>query len=585
MHRLRGLSAFVVAMFTSAAFAAPLHLRCEYLENPLGIDKASPHLSWQSDNTERDWRQSAYEILVASSTELLRAGKADIWDSGETTSAESVGIVYRGPALESRQRYYWKVRVWDAAGQASESVEPAWWEMGLLHATDWKAKWISLKGSDDEERHSIRWIWLAGQDARTVPSETTATFRVTVNLSERPRDAFLVLSARGNLVATVNGHEVDAKNEWTAFDRRDISEQLIVGMNSIEVRVVSPQTPRFGPNAGAKTSAAGLAALVVIHRRDGTTMRFPTGEQWEASADGTSNWRPAQVVADLADQRLGDPGPLPQPAAYLRRAVAISRKVQKARLYATALGSYRVFLNGRRVGVDVLTPDFTDYRKRVEYQSYDVTSLLVNGKNVIGALLGDGWYGSPLTWAGMHFFPPPNRFLAQLDLTYSDGTHETIITDDSWKGAASPILKSSIYGGEVYDARLEQVGWEAPGFDDSKWKSATVSDPPSIAVSSQLTTPARVIATLDAKNVTPMANGTYIFDMGQNMVGWTTLKVKGSSGTRVQLRFAEILNPDGTIYTANLRNADATDVYILRGSDEERFSPHFTFHGFRYVEV
>ena len=228
MQRLRVSSAFIVAMLTSAmlspaAFAAPLHLRCEYLENPLGIDQASPHLSWQSDNTERDWKQSAYEILVASSAELLPAGKADIWDSGKTTSAESVGIVYHGAALESRERYYWKVRVWDAGGQESESVEAAWWEMGLLHTTDWKAKWITLKGSDDEERHSIRWIWLAGQDALVVPSETAATFRITVNLSEQPQDAFLVLSARGNLIATVNGHEVDAKNEWAAFDRRDIS--------------------------------------------------------------------------------------------------------------------------------------------------------------------------------------------------------------------------------------------------------------------------------------------------------------------------------------------------------------------------
>jgi alpha-L-rhamnosidase len=185
----------------------------------------------------------------------------------------------------------------------------------------------------------------------------------------------------------------------------------------------------------------------------------------------------------------------------------------------------------------------------------------------------------------MHFFPPPDRLLAQLELTYSDGTQETIMTDDSWKGAASPIVESSIYGGEVYDARLEQAGWEYPGFDDSKWKSAVLSDPPSIAVSSQITTPARVIATLEARTVAPSTHGTYIFDMGQNMVGWTTLKVKGAAGTKVQLRFAEILNPDGTIYTANLRNADATDTYILRGDGEETFSPHFTFHGFRYVEV
>ena len=258
--------------------------------------------------------------------------------------------------------------------------------------------------------------------------------------------------------------------------------------------------------------------------------------------------------------------------------------MQSARLYVTALGSYRVFLNGSRVGEDVLTPDFTDYRKRLLYQAYDVTSLLVNGNNVISALLGDGWYGSGLTWVGMHFFPPPDRFVAQLELDYADGTHDTVVTDQSWKASASAILRSDIYGGEFYDARLEQSGWGKPGFDDSKWKPAVIADAPAIAVSSQITAPARVIATLESKSVTPITNGAYVFDMGQNMVGWVTLKVKGEPGTKVRLRFAEILNPDGTIYTANLRNADATDVYILKGGEEETFAPHFTFHGFRYVE-
>ena len=291
------------------------------------------------------------------------------------------------------------------------------------------------------------------------------------------------------------------------------------------------------------------------------------------------------MVAELTDKRVGDPGELPQPAAYLRRNFALSKNLQSARLYVTALGSYRVFLNGKRVGKDVLTPDFTDYRKRVLYQVYDVTKLLVSGSNVIGALLGDGWYGSGLTWVGMHFFSPPDRFVAQLELNYADGSHDTVVTDQSWKTAPSPILRSDIYGGESYDARLEQTGLEHADFDDSKWTSALVGDPPAIAVSSQITAPAGVVATVTPKSVTPVANGAYIFDMGQNMVGWATLKAKGVAGTKIRLRFAEILNPDGTIYTANLRNADATDVYILRGGDEETFSPHFTFHGFRYVEV
>jgi alpha-L-rhamnosidase len=574
-----------VTILASVAAAVPVHLRCEYLENPLGIDTPSPHLSWQSDSTERNWKQAAYQILVASDDESLRAGRAEIWDSGKIDSSESVGVAYRGPALESRKRYYWKVRVWDSAGQVSESAAGAWWEMGLLHPPDWKAKWIRWENPEnDVDRKGIRWIWVKGQDALAVAPKTAATFRVTFNLSEKPKDAALLLATRGDVVAKVNGHEVDAKSRWTTFDRRDISDQLVIGKNAIEVTVTAPESPEYGPSAGAKTATAALAALVKITRPNGATMRFPTNAHWKASV-AASHWEKARVVAELTDKRLGDPGELPQPAAYLRKTLTISKDLRSARFYVTALGSYRVFLNGSRIGPDVMTPDFTDYRKRVLYQAYDVSRLLVNGDNVIGALLGDGWYGSGLTWVGMHFFPPPDRFLAQLELDYADGSHDTIVTDDAWKTASSAIVRSDIYGGEVYDARLEQPGWEKPGFDDSKWKPAVVTDAPAVTVSSQITAPARVIATLDPKRVTPAINGAYIFDMGQNMVGWVTLKVKGPAGTRVRLRFAEILNTDGTIYTANLRNADATDIYTLRGGDEETFAPHFTFHGFRYVEM
>ncbi|HET6177525.1 MAG TPA: family 78 glycoside hydrolase catalytic domain [Candidatus Sulfotelmatobacter sp.] len=555
--------------------------------NPLGVDQPRPRLSWQSDNSERNWKQASYQILVASSPQLLSAGSADAWDSGRKDSSDSVDIAYAGPELTSRRRYYWKVRVWDASGQVSESSESAWWEMGILHPSDWKAKWIAWKNPEDQaDRQGIRWIWVKGQDALAAVPKTSAIFRVTVPVAQKPRDAALLLAVRGDYSAKVNGHEVGSKSRWGSFDRRDIADQLVGGGNLIEIRLSAPDVPEFGPGAGGKTSAAALAALVKITLSDGSVMRTPTGAGWEGSLENTNHWEPVAVVADLADQRLGDPGPLPQPAAYLRRSLELSKSVQSARLYVTALGSYRVYLNGNSMGTDVLTPDFTDYRKRVLYQAYDVTHLLTSGKNVISALLGDGWYGSGLTWVGMHFFAPPDRFMAQLELDYSDGTHETVVSDESWKAAASPIVRSDIYAGEIYDARLEKSGWEKVGFDDSKWSSAVVAEPPpSIAISSQITAPAKVIETLDPKKVTPLANGTYIFDMGQNMVGWVTMKVKGQAGTKVRLRFAEILNPDGTIYTANLRNADATDIYILRGGEEETFAPHFTFHGFRYVEV
>ena len=578
--------AIVWAALTAVATAAPVRLRCEYLVNPLGIDQTAPHLSWQSDSAERNWKQAAYQILVAGTPEQLTADNGDVWDSGRITSDEAVDIAYAGPALESRRRYYWKVRIWDSAGQMTESTEAAWWEMGLLHPTDWSAKWIRWNNPEDQaDRRGIHWIWIRGQDAVAVVPKTSATFRVEVRLAEKPSDAALFVTARGTFAATVNGHDVGSKREWNAFDRRDITDQLVVGKNLLEVKVTAPDAPQWGPNKDEKTVKAALAALVKITLPSGSVMRIPTDEHWQVNPENTNRWARVVVVGDLKDARLGDPGPLPQPAAYLRRSLALTKSVQSARLYVTALGSYRVVLNGNGVGDGVLTPEFTDYRKRVVYQTYDVTKLLVNGNNVIAALLGDGWYGSPLTWDGTHFFAPPLRFQAQLELDYSDGTHQTVVSDESWKAAKSPIVRSEIYAGELYDARLKQAGWDTASFDASRWTAAVVADAPSITVSSQIAAPVHTIATLNPKQVTQPATGTYIFDMGQNMVGWVSLRVKGAAGTRVRLRFAEILNPDGTIYTANLRNADATDVYILRGGDEETFTPHFTFHGFRYVEV
>jgi alpha-L-rhamnosidase len=573
--------------FASFAHAAPVHLRCEYLENPLGIGTATPQLSWQSDSTQRNWRQTAYEILVASSVERLRDGDADVWDSGRRNSAESVGILYAGPKLKSGERYYWSVRVWDASGQVSELAQPAWWEMGLLENADWQAKWITWTNPEEEaDRASLRWVWVAGQDASSTIPKTVAVFRLNVKLSQKPRNAALFIIARGDFRATVNGQEVTSKSRWSAFDRKEVGDRLVVGKNSIEVTVTVPEHPQFEPDPGDKTMKSAMAALLKITREDGTVRRWGTVKAWKARLEDHSKWLRASVVAGLDDAQLGaDSGLLPQPAALLRRSFAVSKQVQAARLYATALGSYRMFINGNRVGQDVLTPGFTDYRKRVLYQVYDVTSALKSGQNTIGAVLGDGWFGSSLTWTGAHFFRPPKRLLARLKIDYADGTHESILTDESWKAAQSPILHSEIYAGEVYDARLQQPDWNKPGFDDTRWAPAIASETPAIVVSSEKDLPTQVVETVQPKSVTSGANGSYVFDMGQNMVGWVTLKVSGAPGTVVRLRFAEILRPDGNIYRENLRNADATDTYILRGSEEETFAPYFTFHGFRYVEV
>ena len=572
---------------TILAQAAPVKLRCDYRENPLGIDDTVPHFSWQSDNTERNWRQSAYQILVASSAENLQGGNADVWDSGKQSSDESVSIAYGGPALQSRKRYYWTVRVWDAIGQQSQTSENAWWEMGLLQKSDWSAQWITRTDPQAAaDRTGIGWIWASGQDALQAVPKSVFLFRATVKLKEKPKDAEMFVIARGDFKAHINGVQVGAKHNWHEFDREDATDFLKPGKNTIDIEVTVAEPNQFGPDAGAKTVKAALAALLKITRPDGEIVRTFTDSKWKVRAQNESKWKKSSVVAELGDAKLDPVPPLPSSAALLRRGFEVTKSVQSARLYVTALGSYRMFLNGQRIGEDLLTPGFTDYSKRVQYQTYDVTKQIASGKNVLGAILGEGWFASGMTWSGLAYFfqPPPVRLLAQLEIQYSDGAHDNIVSDGSWKTAASPILHSEIYSGETYDARDEIANWNQPSFDDATWESATPAPESSAPVVAQLDTPVRIVQTIAPVSVT-LVKGAYVFDMGQNMVGWARLKVSGPAGTRVRMRFAERLNPDGSIYTENLRNADANDTYVLSGSSDESFAPSFTFHGFRYVEV
>ncbi|HZU27826.1 MAG TPA: family 78 glycoside hydrolase catalytic domain [Bryobacteraceae bacterium] len=556
----------VMLLAVAAASGKPVHLRCNYRENPLGIDDPTPRFSWQSNNTERNWRQAAYQITVTDSS------SAPVWDSGRRESPESVGIVYGGPKPQPGHRYYWTVRVWDSAGAEAASEEKAWWEAGLLERSGWTAKWIAWKNPEEAaDEAGIRWISADGGGA-------AAHFRLTAEIGERPRSAQLYIAAKDDFRAEVNGREVDSKHDWNEFDRVEIADLLTPGRtNTIDVTV----------NAKAPHTAT-MAALLKITRADGTVDRFASDSRWQARLGTDQMWKPAEVAGQLGDPKMGrDPRPLPQPASLMRREFTLAKPVRSARLYATALGSYRIFINGRQAGHDVLTPDYTDYRKRVLYQTYDVTRLLAEGRNAVGAELGDGWFGSAVAWGGVHFFylPPPARLIAQLEVEFADGTHQTIGTDDSWRTAASPIRRSEIYAGETYDARLEQRGWDRAGFNDRNWTPAVIADGPPSAVTSQSDAPVQVVDEVRPIGITQPSPGAWVFDMGQNMVGWTRLRVKGRAGQTVRLRFAEILKPDGNIYTQNLRNADATDTYILHGGAVETYEPHFTFHGFRYVEV
>ena len=302
---------------------------------------------------------------------------------------------------------------------------------------------------------------------------------------------------------------------------------------------------------------------------------------WETGltqpGDWTARWvGPAATPADS----------LPAPSPLLRHAFQVKGPVRSARAYVTSLGLYELHLNGARVGDELFTPGWTSYNRRLQYQTYDVTALLHPGANAIAAMLGDGWYRGYLGFFGQrNIYGQRLALRLQLDITYQDGTSDRIATDGAWKTTPGPVLASDIYGGESYDARRERAGWATTAFDDHDWAPVSVLEPQRTTLVASMSPPVRRVRTLRPIEIRRLPSGETLFDLGQNFTGWGRLVVRGSAGTTITLRYAEVLDRSGDLYTANLRRAGQTDHYTLKGAGEERYEPHFTFHGFRYVAV
>ncbi len=436
------LMATVLLGNTACVDAAPAQvdrLRCEYLENPQGIDVVRPQLNWSMRSQQRAERQTAYRVLVATSAETLQKDQGDLWDSGKVASDQSLHVEYAGKPLASYQRCYWKVQLWDKDDKPTAWSTPAFWSMGILEPASWQAKWIA-------------------------------------------------------------------------------------------------------------------------HTED-----LPYDVAWTQTS----------------------------PSPVFRKKFEIKQPIRTATVSVCGLGFYELHLNGGRVGDHVLDPSFTRYDKRALYVTYDVTGQVKQGVNAIGAMLGNGWYNSHsrCVW---DFDKAPWRdrpkLLVQLRIELADGSVQTIATDGSWRATIGPLVRDAIRNGEVYDARREMPGWDAPQFDDGAWKAATVVEGPKGVLRAQLMPPARVTETIAPVAITEPKPGVFIVDMGQNLAGWAQLKLSGPAGSRVVLRYSERLNPAGLIERETIamhvsKGPFQTDTYILKGQGEESWEPRFTYHGFRYVEV
>jgi len=571
-------------------------LRCEYRVNPQGIDVIQPRLSWilqPVDPSARGLVQKAYQVLVASSAELLAKCKGDLWDSGKVKSDQSIHIPYAGKLLTSGRACHWKVRVWDAAGQPSAWSQPAMWSMGLLKASDWQAKWIGLDhGELPNGAIEAQWIWFPEGDPAKEASVGQRFFRRTVNLpADRPiKKAICKMTADHEFALYINGKKVLEGNDYHRLGQADATSLLHGGANMLAV---------VATNKGDRSSPAGLIGQLRIEFAKDEQMVVDTDSQWRTSDAMAAGWEALEFNDSGwgAAKQLGPYGIKPWgagageevrlPARFLRREFTVGKKVKRATAYICGLGLSELYINGQKVGDHVLSPGCTDYGKRCFYVTHDVTDWLKKGSNALGAILGNGRFFSP-----RHKVPYDTRtfgypkLLLQIHIQYKDGTKETIVSDEKWKVTTNgPIRANNEYDGEEYDARMEMPGWDKAGFNDSTWDKVQLVQAPGGAIVPQMAEPMRVTEKLKPVAISNPQPGIYIFDMGQNMVGWCRLKVRGPTGTVVTLRHAEILDLDGTLSMANLRSAKATDVYTLQGQGEEIFEPRFTYHGFRYVEV
>jgi alpha-L-rhamnosidase len=571
-------------------------LRCEYHHNPLGIDVTWPRLTWlleSNDPQVRGQKQSAYQIEVGSA-----AGAGDLWDSGKVASDETVNIAYGGKPLVSAERCYWRVKVWNGSGAASAWSRPAMWSMGLLEKADWQAQWIGYDTPDADQTHPVehinldgaKWVWFNEGNPRESAPAATRYFRKILDLTNQPiRKARFIGTADNSFTLYVNGenvlHGADFKHAYNV----DITKKLKRGKNVLAIEATNSTV---GP--------AGLVGRFIISYEGKPGQNMDVDASWLAtdqkrddwmSADAdTSNWSPAKEFATIGEAPWGTPEgrkmELP-PAKYLRHAFNVNKPVARATAYVSALGLYELHLNGQKVGDLLLAPGWTDFNKRVYYNTYDVTPLLSRGANAVAAELGDGWYNGYLGYSfKRHNYGGEPRLLAQIDIEYKDGSREIVATDSTWKAGYGPLREADLLMGCTYDARREVAGWDSAKFDDSAWGNVvTGQHNANLLVQAHPGEAVRQTAEFHARSMKEPNPGEYVFDLTQNMVGWARFKISGRAGETVTFKYSEMLNPDGTPYLTSLRAARATDSYTFARDGEVTWEPKFTFHGFRYVEI
>ena len=584
-------------------------LQVDYRTAPLGIDTPEPRFSWKMESGRYDQRQASYRIVVTE----LRTG-ALVWDSGTEgviPSDVSVGVVYSGEALKPCTRYNWTVEVTNAEGETASAA--SWFETGLMDSGWSGAEWISTGQPHFSKYRSLYQIdfdlackgenplpvFLFGrQDAENyvrleMNGSNARLSHVTKGVDTMDYEAPLKTLPSHMGVRVVGLDYAKGYKVWLIADNVPVNKEPVV-IQPYPEDVWKPYCRFNEVGFTQKTSGceATFSNLTVTERVWHTTL-YRSDKSVTVTDDSAIYLSPAEESG----------------APMLRKSFEVKKKLASARLYTTARGIYEYEVNGQRLADDWFNPGSTDYRYRILYNTYDLTPLLKKGRNVLGAMLGAGWYsdftGYATAWQDQ--FGTQLSLLAKIVLTYADGTQETLVSDGSWKAFnGGPITSDSFQNGEDYDARRAVPGWSTARFDDAAWQPATVETAlaDSVAIQYYIGSPVQNHIVLKAVSVTEPRPGVFVYDMGQNMVGVPRIRLQGAEGQEITFHYGEMIYPEkvpedplppltaevyeaskGLVYNENYRGALATDHYICQGGRTETFQPHFTFHGFRYIEV
>lgn len=577
--------AFLVSAAPAAAASlTPYALQCDSAENPLGVDSAPPRLSWKLKSDARGARQTAWQVLVASSVENLARGAGDVWDSGTVKNDAQLGINYGGRALRSAERVFWKVRVWDGAGNVSAWSEPATWTMGLLAASDWQAHWIThpaqlerlrpnlgFHSENARDPNTVKWIQLDLGASRRIDEVKLHALRR--NVTERlgfPQRFKLEVADEPEFRAprmVVDSTGKDFANEWVS------DYMLLVG--GVEARYVRITVPQLRVTA----DVASLAFSQIEVVSGGKNIAVGTAVSASDSLE-QAPWSMAAVVDGLENTgaKAEDSRTI-----VLRRTFDVRSGLKRALVYSCGLGQQELLLNGRKVGDELLTPGWTDTSKTCLYDTHDLTALLSTGAHDLRLTLAGGMYSVPAPGGRYTKFTSQPRALvaiAQVRLEYADGSVEIVGTDDRWQAALGATTYSHVFAGEDFDARLAARELE--------WRPAVAAAGPAgtLRGSSHAAPALSAHETLRPVAVKELRPSVKVYDLGQNASIMPRLRVHGVAGAEVKIIPAELVRPDGSVDRASSGGGNAWWRYTLSGRAEgEAWFPSFFYHGSRYLQV